>query len=48
MEVALVTELLEQKKLAIGLERIRLRVGQARIDTRRIGTSLGVTFALSV
>ena len=48
VEVALVAELLKQEELAIGLERIQLRVGYARIDTQGTGTSLGVTLAFSI
>ena len=41
----MITELLEQEELAIGLYRIRLRVGHTRIDTLRTGTSSGVALA---
>ena len=37
-----------EEELAVGLERIRLRVGHARIDTQRTGTSLGVALAFSI
>ena len=48
MKVALISKLLEQEELTIGLYRIRLRVGHARIDTRMTGTSSGVALAFPI